>query len=93
MGTAVSETAMAADGPRGTGSAAAALERREILQALRLLRRGDFSVRLPMDLTGVDGEIACAFNEVVELNAMKLENLLSRRQAGETSAMDYEKAG
>src|SRR6476469_4258643 len=30
--------------------------------------------------------------EVVELNAMKLENLLSRRQAGETSAMDYEKA-
>ncbi len=31
--------------------------------------------------------------ETVELNAMKLENLLSRRQAGETSAMDYEKAG
>ena len=69
MGTAVSETAMAADGPRGTGSGAAAgLERREILRALRLLRRGDFSVRLPLDLTGVDGEIACAFNEVVELN-------------------------
>jgi len=68
MGTAVSETAMAADGSRGTGSAAAALERREILRALRLLRRGDFSVRLPLDLTGIDGEIACAFNEVVELN-------------------------
>lgn len=30
--------------------------------------------------------------EVVELNAMKLENLLARRQAGETSAMDFEKA-
>jgi biopolymer transport protein ExbB/TolQ len=29
--------------------------------------------------------------EVVELNAMKLENLLSRRSAGETSAMDFEK--
>jgi biopolymer transport protein ExbB len=29
--------------------------------------------------------------EVVELNAMKLENLLSRRGAGETSAMDFEK--
>src|SRR5262245_37157348 len=68
MGTAVSETAMAADGSRGTGSTAAALERREILRALRLLRRGDFSVRLPMDLTGIDGEIAGAFNEVVELN-------------------------
>ena len=30
--------------------------------------------------------------EVVELNAMKLENLLGRRNAGETSAMDFEKA-
>jgi biopolymer transport protein ExbB len=30
--------------------------------------------------------------EVVELNALKLENLLSRRSAGETSAMDYEKS-
>lgn len=28
--------------------------------------------------------------ETVELNALKLENLLSRRAAGETSAMDYE---
>lgn len=28
--------------------------------------------------------------EVVELNALKLENLLSRRQAGEVSAMDFE---
>ena len=67
MVTAVSETAMAAaDGPRS--SAASVLERREILRALRLLRRGDFSVRLPLDLDGIDGEIACAFNEVVELN-------------------------
>src|SRR3954465_5994663 len=31
--------------------------------------------------------------EVVELNALKLENLLSRRSAGETSAMDFEKNG
>ena len=30
--------------------------------------------------------------ETVELNAMKLENLLGRRNAGETSSMDYEKA-
>jgi hypothetical protein len=30
---------------------------------------------------------------VVELNALKLENLLSRRQAGETSGMDFEKNG
>lgn len=29
--------------------------------------------------------------ETVELNALRLENLLSRRNAGETSAMDFEK--
>ena len=66
MGSAVIETALHTDSARG--GAATALERREILRALRLLRRGDFSVRLPVDLSGLDGEIACAFNEVVELN-------------------------
>jgi biopolymer transport protein ExbB/TolQ len=30
--------------------------------------------------------------DVVELNALKLENLLARRVAGETSAMDFEKS-
>jgi len=44
------------------------LSRREVLKALRCLQRGDFSVRLPTDLDGVDGEIASTFNEVVELN-------------------------
>ena len=66
MGSAVIETAKTADGPRG--AAAPGLERREILKALRQLRRGDFSARLPLDLTGIDGEIACAFNEAVEIN-------------------------
>jgi len=41
---------------------------RELLAALRAFRRGDFSVRLPRNLTGVEGEIAEAFNDVVELN-------------------------
>ncbi|RAK56389.1 hybrid sensor histidine kinase/response regulator [Phenylobacterium soli] len=40
----------------------------ELLAALRAFRRGDFSVRLPRGLTGVDGEIAEAFNDVVEMN-------------------------
>jgi CheY-like chemotaxis protein/signal transduction histidine kinase/HAMP domain-containing protein len=65
MGSAAIETAAAGDTAR---SAADELERREILRALRLLRRGDFSVRLPSDLSGLDGEIADAFNEVVELS-------------------------
>ncbi|MDQ3477776.1 MAG: HAMP domain-containing protein, partial [Pseudomonadota bacterium] len=44
------------------------LDRRELLTALRALRRGDFSVRLSEDADGVDGEIGSLFNEVVALN-------------------------
>jgi HAMP domain-containing protein/signal transduction histidine kinase/CheY-like chemotaxis protein len=44
------------------------LDTRQLLIALRAFRRGDFSVRLPRDLDGVDRDIADAFNEVVELN-------------------------
>ena len=43
-------------------------ETRELLAALRAFRRGDFSIRLPRNLTGVAGELAEAFNDVVELN-------------------------
>ena len=43
------------------------LDRRQLVGALRSLRRGDFSVRLPEDLPGQDGEIAQLFNEVVSL--------------------------
>jgi len=43
------------------------LDRRQLITALRSLRRGDFSVRLPEDLSGTDGEIATLFNEVVSL--------------------------
>ena len=41
---------------------------RQLLAALKAFRRGDFSVRLPHDLSGVEGELADVFNEVVELN-------------------------
>ncbi|MEO5773403.1 MAG: HAMP domain-containing protein [Sphingomicrobium sp.] len=44
------------------------IDRRQLVSALRALRRGDFSVRLPEDADGVDGEIAALFNEVVSLN-------------------------
>src|SRR3982075_648430 len=44
------------------------LERRALLRALRALKKGDFAVRMPLDLIGIDGEIAQAFNDVVEMN-------------------------
>src|SRR6266571_1171830 len=46
-----------------------ALDRRGLLSALRAFRKGDFSVRLPMDLVGIDGEIAQALNDAVKVNA------------------------
>jgi HAMP domain-containing protein/signal transduction histidine kinase/DNA-binding response OmpR family regulator len=44
------------------------LQSQQLLAALRAFRKGDFSVRLPIGLTGADGEICEAFNDVVELN-------------------------
>src|SRR5688500_9421106 len=41
---------------------------RPLLAALRLMRKGDFSARLPLDMTGMSGEVAAAFNDIVDLN-------------------------
>jgi HAMP domain-containing protein/signal transduction histidine kinase/CheY-like chemotaxis protein len=51
------------------------LNSRQLLSALRAFRKGDFSARLPTDLTGMDGEIAEAFNDVVELNERTTKEL------------------
>ncbi len=50
------------------GSQTEGLERRQLLLALQSMRAGDFSVRLPGDLPGIDGKIADTFNEIVESN-------------------------
>jgi HAMP domain-containing protein/putative methionine-R-sulfoxide reductase with GAF domain len=47
------------------------LDRGELLKALRAFKRGDFSVRMPLNLNGMDGEIAQTFNDVVELEESK----------------------
>ena len=44
------------------------LDRAELLSALQRVRRGDFSVQLPGDWTGIDGKIADTFNEIVAAN-------------------------
>ena len=52
-----------------------ALGSRRLLAALRAFRRGDFTARLPLDLSGIDGEIAEAFNDCIELNASLAKEL------------------
>ena len=47
-----------------TASAGRSIDAGEVLKALRAIKRGDFSVRMPLDLTGVEGEVANAFNDV-----------------------------
>jgi HAMP domain-containing protein/signal transduction histidine kinase/CheY-like chemotaxis protein len=39
-----------------------------LLSALTALKKGDFTVRLPLQFTGLAGKVADCFNEVVELN-------------------------
>src|SRR4051794_28633361 len=49
---------------------------RKLLSAMLAFRDGEFGVRLPADLTGVDGKIADAFNEIIAV---------SERRARETA--------
>src|SRR5215207_3313367 len=40
----------------------------QLLQVLSAVKRGDFSVRMPMDNTGMAGKISDTLNEIIELN-------------------------
>ena len=41
---------------------------RSLLAAMLRLKEGDFAVRMPSDLTGVDGKIADAFNDIAAVS-------------------------
>src|SRR4051794_17136111 len=58
-----------------------ALQRRQLLAALRALKRGEFDVRLPDGLEGVDGQISEAFNELVDLVGGLGDELSELREA------------
>jgi len=58
-------------GTRGSGgpiTPSPEFDPRLLLRALTAFRRGDFTVRLPDDWTGLGGKIADAFNDVIDLN-------------------------
>ncbi len=44
------------------------LDQKELLKVLNAVKKGDFSVRLPDDLTGMDGKIADVLNDIIEMN-------------------------
>src|SRR4029453_13044640 len=66
--------------PDSSGPEPHAFDRRGPFMALTALRRGDFTVRLPADWTGLDGKIADTFNDVVELNEKLVHELERLRQ-------------
>src|SRR5579883_1303353 len=49
----------------GRRAEADALDLREVLRALKSVRDGDFSVRLPSDKAGLAGKVADTFNDIV----------------------------
>src|SRR5438094_572334 len=60
------------------GATSTTVDLPSFLRALKAVRQGDFSARLPDHWTGVAGKVADTFNEVVELNqrlASELERL------------------
>jgi hypothetical protein len=46
-----------------------ALDTKALLQVLTAVKKGDFSVRLPPGWTGIDGKIADALNDIIDLLA------------------------
>src|SRR3954451_17346279 len=50
-------------------------DERQLLHALQAERFGDFSVRLPVDGTGLAGKVADAFNEIVGANQRMAQQL------------------
>src|SRR5512143_2679771 len=39
-----------------------------LLETLVAFKRGDFSIRMPVDLVGMDGKVADVLNDILELN-------------------------
>ncbi|HTD34726.1 MAG TPA: HAMP domain-containing protein, partial [Candidatus Elarobacter sp.] len=61
--------------PAARSTAASDSAKRQLLNALRAVARGDFTVKLPINWDGIDGDIAEAFNEVVGWNGRVLREI------------------
>jgi len=60
-------------------------DRSEMLRALRAFKSGDFSVRLPSGLPGVDGELAGAFNELARVGEDMTQELARIRNLADNA--------
>src|ERR1700681_2196971 len=53
------------------------LDIEQLLRVLIAVKKGDFSVRMPVEQTGIAGKIADSLNDIIELNE-KMTNELER---------------
>src|SRR5580658_4659374 len=62
-------------GRRSAVDSADGLDPRQLLRVLTAARDGDFSARLPADMTGIEGKIADVFNEIMLTNQRMADEL------------------
>jgi nitrogen fixation/metabolism regulation signal transduction histidine kinase len=59
----------------GTQVTKDSLDTKLLLTTLMAIKKGDFSVRLPIEWTGINGKIADTFNEIIALNEKMAKEL------------------
>jgi signal transduction histidine kinase len=72
------------DGNGANGESIGALDAGDLLRVLLAARDGDFTARLPSDLTGIEGKIADVFNEIMLNN----QEIKQARRAVEEKASE-----
>lgn len=63
------------NGDRDASEPGGSLDLRRLLSALIAARDGDFTVRMPSDMTGIEGKIGDVFNEIMLSNQRVAEEL------------------
>src|SRR6266511_4142825 len=51
------------------------LDSKQLLKVLMAVKKGDFSVRMPIEYTGVAGKIADTLNDIIDLNQRMTDEL------------------
>src|SRR5882672_9089162 len=63
------------NGPANSFQETGNLDAEQVLAALMAIKKGDFTIRLPVGWTGIAGKVADTFNEVAELMSNSTEEL------------------
>src|SRR5258708_39626773 len=68
------------------------LDKRELLKILTAFKRGNFSVRMPVEQTGLAGKIADALNDGLELNEKMTRGPARASNSGSKESKIYQRA-